>query len=107
MAGICPYSLQVSNDADANTDWAMPEDTMTNANDTTDLLAGIPARTTDEGIVRIHGHEAIEYAEAHGLSLRKYSDPVSGSADGLSIEDARDICREDASLIYVDTRAGS
>ena len=53
-------------------------------------------------ITRIVGRAAIEYAEATGCSLNKFADPIEGSRDGLSLTEALDVAREDASLIYVD-----
>lgn len=51
---------------------------------------------------RMTGHEAIQYAQRYGLTLNKYADPVEGPREGLSVEEARDVAREDPSLIYVD-----
>ena len=55
---------------------------------------------------RIHGLEAIDYAEAHDLTLSKYTDPTEDARDGLSAEEARDIASDDPSLIYVDVYMG-
>ena len=52
--------------------------------------------------MRLGGHEAIKYAEAHGTTLQKYADPIEDAREDLSIEEAREIAREDPSLIYVD-----
>jgi hypothetical protein len=51
---------------------------------------------------RITGREAIEVAEAQGLLLSTYSDPTEGGREGVSVEDAREIAREDPSLVYLD-----
>lgn len=47
------------------------------------------------------GNAAIEYAEAHGLELSKYADPLEDAREGLTVEEAREVAREDPSLIYV------
>ena len=49
----------------------------------------------------ITGNDAIEFAERNGLTLSKYADPIEGAREGVSVDDAREIAREDASLIYV------
>ena len=51
------------------------------------------------------GRDAIRFAEEHGLRLRKYSDPTEGARDDLTIEEAEDVAREDAGLIWVSTDA--
>ena len=51
---------------------------------------------------KITGYAAIEYAERHGLTLNKYADPTEDARDGLTPDDARQIAREDPSLIYVE-----
>ena len=51
--------------------------------------------------MRLTGHEAIEYAEAHGLTLCKYADPVEDAREDLSVEEAGEIAREDPGLVYV------
>ena len=66
----------------------------------TNLPAG---EYTGEGnTMKLSGYEAIEYAEEHGLLLNKYSDPVEGARKGLSTDEAREIAREDDTLIYVE-----
>ena len=52
--------------------------------------------------MKLSGYEAIEYAEEHGLLLNKYSDPIEGARKGLSTDEAREIAREDDTLIYVE-----
>lgn len=47
------------------------------------------------------GLDAIEFAEKHGLRLSKYADPTEDAREGLTVEEAREIAREDASLIYI------
>ena len=56
---------------------------------------------------RIHGLEAIDYADAHGLTLSKHADPIEDAREGLSVDEARDIAGEDSSLIYVDMPGAS
>jgi hypothetical protein len=51
---------------------------------------------------RLEGFAAIEYAEAHGLTLDKYNDPTEEAREGLSPDEARAVAREDARLIYLD-----
>jgi hypothetical protein len=50
--------------------------------------------------ITIHGHDAINAASAGLGQLRKYADPIDGER-AVSIEEAREIAREDASLIYI------
>lgn len=52
------------------------------------------------------GHEAIDYANEHDLSLNKYADPVEDARTGLSVEEANEIAREDARLIWIVTQEG-
>lgn len=52
------------------------------------------------------GHEAIELAESDTtVQLNKYNDPTEGAREDISVEDARSIAREDASLIYATRRS--
>jgi hypothetical protein len=53
--------------------------------------------------MRLEGHEAIEYAEAHGLTLSKYSDPTEDARDGLTLDEARAVAREDPMLVYMES----
>lgn len=48
----------------------------------------------------IHGHAAINAAIAGLGQLHKYADPID-DARAVSIDEAREIAREDASLIYI------
>ncbi len=48
------------------------------------------------------GFDAIEYAEAHGLPVNKYTDPEEGARRGISTEEAREIAAEDPSLIWIE-----
>jgi len=52
--------------------------------------------------MRLTGSDAIEYAEAHDLSLGKYTDPVEDWRDDLTPDEAREVAREDPGLIYLD-----
>ena len=52
-------------------------------------------------MLTITGSAAITYASAHWLTLSKYTDPTSPACDGVSVEDARSIAREDPSLVYI------
>lgn len=47
------------------------------------------------------GHEAIDYAEEHGLTLHKHTDPTEEARD-VTPDEAREIAAEDPSLIWVD-----
>jgi hypothetical protein len=49
----------------------------------------------------LRGIEAIEYAEKNGLRLSKYADPTEDAREGLTVDEAREIAREDANLIYL------
>lgn len=55
-----------------------------------------------EGILRLIGYDAIEYAEKHSLPLNKHPDSISGPRTGLSIAEAEAIADEDAELIWLD-----
>lgn len=52
--------------------------------------------------VTLWGLDAIAYAEAHGLAVAKANDPTEDAREGVSVDDAREIARQDASLIYVE-----
>ena len=54
----------------------------------------------------IKGYEAIEHAEATGLSLNKHEDATEGAREGLTVEEARQIAKEDPSLIWVEIARG-
>lgn len=49
----------------------------------------------------LKGYDAIEYAEQHGLRLSMYNSPIEDARDGLTVDEAREIAREDAGLIYL------
>lgn len=50
---------------------------------------------------RIEGIEAIEYATLYNKTLCKYTDPTEEAREGLTVDEAREIAREDPSLIWV------
>ena len=52
--------------------------------------------------MRLHGFEAIEYAEKEGLTLNKRGDPIDRPVTGLSVAEAEAIASEDPSLIWLD-----
>lgn len=54
---------------------------------------------------RLHGYRAIEYAEKNSLTLCKYNDPTEAAREGLSIDEANSVAREDSDLIYIDIEA--
>ena len=54
--------------------------------------------------MKLTGYDAIEFAEAKGLPLSKYSDPTEDAREDLTWEEARAIAREDSRLIYVTIR---
>lgn len=52
------------------------------------------------------GHEAISLAETDTtVQLNKYNDPTEDARDDISIADAREIAKEDPSLIYAVRRS--
>lgn len=51
---------------------------------------------------KLTGHAAIEYAETHGLTLSKYADPTEDGREGLSVDEAREVAKEDPSLIFIE-----
>jgi hypothetical protein len=52
----------------------------------------------------LSGYAAIEYAEANGLALSKYNDPIEDAREGLTPAEARKIAAEDPNLIYLPVR---
>ncbi len=57
--------------------------------------------TPKETMMTLTGHAAIDYAREHGLALCKYADPVEDARTGLTVDEAEQIARVDAGLIYV------
>jgi hypothetical protein len=53
-------------------------------------------------MIRLVGREAIGVAEAFGLPLAKYSDPVEDARMDLTVAEARRVAREDPRLVYLD-----
>ncbi len=49
----------------------------------------------------IKGNAAIEMAVEKGLTLNKYADPTEGARSGLSVEEARELAKQDPSLVYL------
>jgi hypothetical protein len=49
----------------------------------------------------IRGTEAIALAAALGVTLCKYADPIENAREGLTVEEATEIAREDAGLIWL------
>lgn len=47
------------------------------------------------------GYAAIDAAEVRGVYLHKCSDPTEGERHGLTVEEAREIAKEDPSLIWL------
>ena len=54
--------------------------------------------------MRLKGYQAIEYAEAHDLSLSKYADPAEDAREGLTPDEARKVAAEDPALIYAEVQ---
>jgi hypothetical protein len=59
-------------------------------------------RTKMTDTVTLYGYDAITYAEAHDMDLAKASDPIEGAREGVSVDEAREIARQDAGLISLD-----
>ena len=53
----------------------------------------------------LRGYEAIEYADEHGLTLNKHTDPTEDAREGLSVEEAVEVAREDAGLIWIEVES--
>jgi len=53
---------------------------------------------------KLTGYEAIDYAEAHGVSLSKYADATEGARD-VDAEQAREIAAVDPGLVHCRMRA--
>ena len=52
--------------------------------------------------IKLKGEQAIKYVEQLGgsIGLSKYADPTEGARDGVDVDEARQIAKEDPSLIY-------
>ncbi len=53
-------------------------------------------------LITLRGHDALAYVEQLDLDcgLRKFADPTEGELRHLSLDQAREIAREDPSLIH-------
>ena len=51
--------------------------------------------------ITLEGFAAIEYAEAHEMTLSKYNDPTEDAREGLTPDEARAVAREDPRLIHL------
>ena len=51
--------------------------------------------------MKLTGLAAIEAAEANGLTLNKYNDPIEDARTGLDIAEARKVAGEAPSLVYI------
>ena len=49
---------------------------------------------------KITGFDAIDYAAETGAVLHKYADPMEDEREGLTLDEARDVAREDENLIW-------
>ena len=49
----------------------------------------------------ITGQAAIDYATTSNQTLNKYADPIEEARAGLTIEEAEEVAREDASLVWI------
>lgn len=52
--------------------------------------------------MKLTGQAAIAIAEANGLTLSKYADPIEDARTGLDPDEARKVASEDPNLIYID-----
>lgn len=52
--------------------------------------------------VTLYGYDAINYAEAHDMTISKAGDPIEGAREGVSVDEAREIARQDAGLLSLD-----
>lgn len=53
--------------------------------------------------MRLTGTDAIDHAEREGLRVAKHADPTEDARERLTLEEAREVAREDPSLVYIDT----
>ena len=52
--------------------------------------------------VTLSGLDAIAYAEANDMTMTKAADPTEGAREGVSVDEAREIARQDSSLLSLD-----
>ncbi len=57
--------------------------------------------------MKLTRYQAIRYAEAHGLTLNKYEDPIEDAREGLTPEEARKVAEEDPNLIWIEVDSPS
>ena len=57
--------------------------------------------------MKITGTQAIKVAAATGRVLCKYADPIGDAREDVTVEEAREIAREDASLIWLDIESAN
>jgi hypothetical protein len=50
----------------------------------------------------IRGHQAIAAAAALGVTLCKYADPIENARAGVTVEEATEIARDDAGLLFLE-----
>lgn len=54
---------------------------------------------------KLTGYEAIEAKEQNdAIVLCKYNDPTEAARENLTVEEAREIAKEDPSLIYAEAK---
>lgn len=46
--------------------------------------------------------EALEMADADGYAINKYADAISEAAEGLTVEEAHEVAKEDINLIWLE-----
>jgi hypothetical protein len=57
-------------------------------------------------MTKLTGYEAIEAKAANeSVVLCKYNDPTEDARENLTVEEAREVAKEDPSLIYADVDA--
>ena len=53
-------------------------------------------------MMKLTHYDAINYAAVRpGLRLSKYADPIEGERTNLTLDEAREVAREDSSLIWI------
>ena len=52
--------------------------------------------------VTLHGCDAISYAAAYDMTLKKAADPIEDARDGVSLQEAREIAKQDAGLLSLE-----
>lgn len=54
----------------------------------------------------VTGWDAIEIAARRGVALAKYADELEEARENLTVEEAREVARQDPGLIYLPRRVG-